>query len=531
MKLIYKLTLFMNLFMITFQLSAQEYKASSVMLNVADKTKLEQRFKKINVFQFDIFQLYQYVHGKNNVIPLHLKFGTLILDINLSLNDLRSPTCRHQVTTDTGNVYIPLEALNNYAGYIKGSNEAVRMNIYPNRMSAIIYGSDKSYFIESLNQIIPGINSNLVILYTQDDLLPNPNATCGGGTLLPEQLEKENLRLEPKVKGMKKNPSIEKDDIGFTQKKTKGNNSQQYALSVPAAACRKLEIFLDRDWVNLNMYNDTYVTPWCFSNVSGSDFIVAWSNIYDNLNNVEGLYASWGIKFLVVWQHDWATVNDPFTSSTVCGSPDRLAQFRDYWNVNETWIKRDLSICYSGIDFDGSVVGCAYIGAITDATTGNSFVMIQANRWTSTLYDCLTTSSYVNIPNNWAAAEFTCLVGHEIGHIFGCNHDAAGSTTIMAPTVSTASTWSTTSNTVITTNTSSNTNCMSRLATRWLFSPVTATIPVSVYSGEYYLNSTVNAYSSPIQIQGVDLVESQVGTNLVPSSNTNGITLKTGPCQ
>jgi PKD repeat protein len=136
------------------------------------------------------------------------------------------------------------------------------------------------------------------------------------------------------------------------------------------------------------------------------------------INNVQTNYDnefSDELHFEIVEQFV-VTGTDPWTSSNDPGA--LLDDFRD-WAPNGFDEDHDLGELWTNRDFTGSTIGIAYINGVC-----NSF-----------RYHCLQDfSSNANL--------LRVLTAHEIGHNLNATHDAAGSNTIMAPSVSNTNNWS-----------------------------------------------------------------------------------------
>lgn len=136
------------------------------------------------------------------------------------------------------------------------------------------------------------------------------------------------------------------------------------------------------------------------------------------INDVEGDYTgsfTHDIHFNIVIQ--FISAADPWGSNANAGT--YLGNFRAWGNNGGFGISYDLAEMWTNIDFTGSTIGIAYVPGLC----------------TSNKYHCLQDFS--------SNADFLrCMTSHEIGHNFGCQHDAAGSQTIMAPSVSAATSWS-----------------------------------------------------------------------------------------
>ncbi|HND89345.1 MAG TPA: PKD domain-containing protein, partial [Saprospiraceae bacterium] len=111
------------------------------------------------------------------------------------------------------------------------------------------------------------------------------------------------------------------------------------------------------------------------------------------------------------------TGTDPWTNSTDAGT--LLASFRNWGNAGNFGVPFDDAGLWTNRDFDGGTIGIAYLNGICNS---NKYHCLQ---------DFSTNSEFLRVLNS-----------HEMGHNFSCTHDAAGSNTIMAPSVSAATAWS-----------------------------------------------------------------------------------------
>jgi hypothetical protein len=123
------------------------------------------------------------------------------------------------------------------------------------------------------------------------------------------------------------------------------------------------------------------------------------AQIQDIVNTAATVYLSQlGIVLNVADQH-YFTANDPFTSTD---SADILTTFQSYTLSNrQLSSSADAYMLFSGLDFDDSIVGLAYVGAICADGGDYSFGIVQ--RVSSTIQ--------------------SIVFAHELGHNFGANHD------------------------------------------------------------------------------------------------------------
>ena len=111
---------------------------------------------------------------------------------------------------------------------------------------------------------------------------------------------------------------------------------------------------------------------------------------------------------------------DPWTSSTNSGT--LLDDFGD-WAPGGFINSFDVASLWSGRNFDGNTIGLAWVGGVCT----NNFKY-------NVLEDFSNNANLIRVLN-----------AHELGHNFDALHDAAGSGTIMAPSVNNTNTWSSTS--------------------------------------------------------------------------------------
>ncbi len=137
------------------------------------------------------------------------------------------------------------------------------------------------------------------------------------------------------------------------------------------------------------------------------------------INNVQTNYCCNFNDYLQLKISDWFNVSctgtDPWTNST-----DAELIFYAFADWAPGYFgQSDIGELFTYRDLDGGTVGVAWVGVVC---TPDGFSVIQD--WT----------------NNSDLMRVT--VAHEIGHNFNCQHDAAGSPYIMAPSVNNTNNWS-----------------------------------------------------------------------------------------
>lgn len=459
--------------------SAQKvFSALPVNATIPETDALKKIFKRQTIVQLDAAAIYHYIKQAGNKSNLIIDIGdNYHWDISLEQHDLRSGDYMLQRNTDKGLVTLKREDCYTYAGYLKGNaNNYVRLNIHELKLSGNIMDHGRSVYIEPLRKFIPSAQADKYVIYKRGDSHPM-QGRCNQESAAEQQV-----------------------------------NEKLSSMAAPMAAdCRKIEIATESDWEN-------YI-----QGVTASDIIA-------NLNFVEPLYQNYfGASIVVKYQHEWATFLDPYATVAICDENlDRLDEFRSYWQTNYTWVKRDINILYSGVDFTGSTIGCAPVGAFSGSTSDVCYTVVQ---WKTDYTD----------------EGREVLVAHEMGHIFGSSHDEncnSDDGPIMCPSINAACTdkctpyWSTASNNAIAFSMASS-NGSSRLRTREFFQSVNTGlflgIPL-VFSGNDLYVASVNVVGASllgngaIIYAGADNVTLQPGFSAGVANGTGAFIAQIGPC-
>lgn len=486
---------------------------TEIQLTPEQDAILKQRFKQVHIVHIDLHALYLLASSRKTDIPVLLSDGVQQWDMLLEENEIRSANYTCELTTDSGRIQLPAAPCGTYKGYEKTDDASwVRMNIREHSFSALIYARNKTYYVELLNRILKGADENWAVIYTAEDVVPS-ETSCGGGEMT-DLVRQDVQRIKPVLeqqRGTTPDMSLQPQllqalPVGATGLST----NYQAMLSTQGANCRKLEIATESDNENYNL---------CCG------YEVNFSDILDNLNYVDGLlFPQFGIKIHVVYQHQWATT-DPYSGEDLCNgdvASNRLWEFRNYWNNNYFQaIPRDLAIMYSGIDFNGSVAGCARTGSISDTGFAQNvlkqYMVIQAQQWIGPF------------PATYLSGTFTELVTHEIGHILGSGHDDSF-TNIMNSSLNLIPTtvWASSSINSINTHLG-DFNTKQRLGIRYLINPWTTSYDGAFSGGEVFIQKQVNNGTGVKSFEGVDHVTVGSGSTLIPSGSGK-INLKTGPC-
>jgi hypothetical protein len=142
-----------------------------------------------------------------------------------------------------------------------------------------------------------------------------------------------------------------------------------------------------------------YETYGANSNAQIATLVAAASAIYQN---------QLGIRLVISAQHGFSSsVGNPFNSTN---SGTLLGSFKNYTLNNNQLGQADLYHLFSGKDFDGGVIGLAWVGVV-----------------------CSNQDYSFGITQKFHPAADASIVAHEIGHNFGAGHDTTDGSSLMAP--------------------------------------------------------------------------------------------------
>ncbi len=326
------------------------------------------------------------------------------IELTLTPHDLRAPNYRAEETLEDGTVRLLERApVHTFRGRARGLHEAeARFTIDEDGFNGVMITNDELYFIEPARKYIPSAELSDFVFYKASDVIGDAVGTCG--VTLDREIDLTANRVLPQ--------------------RSSDNGSPSAAFSTNLDT----ELATEADF--------EFVTA--FGGSTGAN-----NEILSILNQVEGVYANeLGISFSVVFQHTWASSNDPYSATNA----NTLLQdeFLSYWESNFSNVGRDVAHMWTGKDMDGSTIGIAYVGVVC-SFPGFSYGVSQ--RLSST-------------PGKFI------LTAHELGHNFDAQHsDQAGHTecanTIMQSFVGSGFSFCQFSRDEITSHTSSNSSCLS----------------------------------------------------------------------
>ena len=339
--------------------------------------QLEQKFLNYEIYRIDAKAVYDLVHDPEFTNEMEWRLGNRTLRIQIYPHDIRNPDFTIQLLTDAGVELMDPGPNTTYRGWnITNPENEVRLTITEDWISGFITDDNgEELFIQPVKDFLSARSEeafeNYSIIYTKDDIIEDTTLLCGA----------------PHIPG------------------SKGRSSQDIAL----AGCVDAETAIAADY-------SMYVK---FGNSASSltDHLLSIKNL------MEPNYDVFDVSFSVVTMFIVTTSNgDPWTSSTnysallndfSCWSGTGFNGQLNCTGENGFGVASDVSELWTNRDFDGSVIGSAWIGTVCHNVQKTS----------------------VNQHFNSNNQLLRCLIAHEVGHNFGAGHDASATPWIMAPSV------------------------------------------------------------------------------------------------
>ena len=277
-------------------------------------------------------------------------------EIDLTLNDLRAPNYRAEEVVDgavTRAIEMPLP--DTYRGNISGMPDSeARFSVDDDKLEGMIVVQGEAYYLESARKYSAAAERSDYLLYKASDVRPDIHKTCG---TLDEEIKQEAKQF------------LASASMGVTPE--------------VFSPFKVVEIATEADF--------EYVSALGGSSAANNDILGV-------MNAVQGIYQrDIGLTFTVVFQHTWATANDPYNTSG--DAVAALNEFTNYWNANFAGQPRDVTHLWTGRNLGGPA-GVAWTG-----------VVCRDGAHAYGLSDLETMAPFrVGIP------------AHEIGHNFNASH-------------------------------------------------------------------------------------------------------------
>jgi dipeptidyl aminopeptidase/acylaminoacyl peptidase len=322
--------------------------------------KIKKNLKRYDTVKLDAKQAAEDVRKGGKLI---LSTPQATLELELEPNDLRGTDYRAEETRDDGDVRaLATDApVRTFKGKVRGKeNSAARFTIDRGTVEGLILMDGEKFFVERKQKYAESAAPTDFLLYKESDVIEDSTAACD--TSVGEKIKQAG---------------------GVVSLADSGETLAASGVAGAIPLNREIKIATEADYEYVRAFGDSESTN---------------DEILSVLNLIEGVYQNeLGLSFSVVYQHTWATTDDPYQSTSP--SP-ALVEFKNYWNTNFAHISRDVAHRWTGKDLDGDLIGVAEIGAVC-LTPSKSYGLSQI------LFD-------IDIKIG--------ITAHELGHNLGATH-------------------------------------------------------------------------------------------------------------
>ena len=332
-------------------------------------------FKEYTITTLNTSQVNALLQSQQHFDELTIEFAGKSLAFSLNAHDLRAPNYKLRVITDTGIIEMPRSANKTFYGHTKKGHD-VRITADDNTFYGLIVMDDDAIYIEPARFMAKTAPANQYLIYRESDNLKKfPLSMCGTRSLPTHALA----------------PADDAHDHGEDASR--------------ARACKLLQVALADDFRMFNEYGSV-------NDVEDHNMAVV-NNVLTNYDFEFDDDIQFDVVEIVVATND---ANDPWSNSN---DIDAVLDSFTGWGPNGFDNQHDIGSLWSARNFDGDVIGLAWLNAVCTSFRYNVLEDFTSN-----------------------AAFLRVLQAHEWGHNFSANHDPANSSTIMAPVVNNTNTWS-----------------------------------------------------------------------------------------
>lgn len=368
---------------------------SGIPVQIPENASLNQTLKAYQVFDVSSAALQAHLQEESNgekVFDLNLP-GAGVWPLALVSSGLIPESYRLRVDDGQKITELPGPGDIAWKGRVIGSSQSdVRLTVANGFIFGSIQRGSDIWFIEPLSDLLPGSAADRYIVYRTADVLPKPHLKCGV-TEAQEQKAKENQTG--------KHPEHPENMVGLCK-------NVDFAIASAYDMFQRYGTVAQVETHNIGVMNSV-----------GTD--------YDDSFDDE-------IYFVIATQYVSTTTSSSLDVALTATTEAEtvLGNFTTWGNAGnfgvtfdeaQLWTTRN--ICVSSLPSNPcGVIGIAWVGVVCGTSR----------------YHLL--EDYTGSNPNGTGWELRVLTSHEIGHNFNCNHDANGSNTIMAPSVSNTAAWS-----------------------------------------------------------------------------------------
>lgn len=405
------------------------------------KHDIEKSIKRFELVKLDTAETAAQVRRTGK---LSLQTRSERYDLDLVPHDMRASNYRaEEVGTDGKVRTLKPGPIRTFKGTVRGMEGGqARFTVSEKRVEGLILKPNARLFLEPARKYSSSADSSDYILYNAADVEPSE---LGCGATLSQA-------VSDRIETIESETALPKRD-----------------LSLGASTFRLVELATEADF--------EYVTEFGGS-AQANDSILSVMNQVDGIFNTDV-----AIGFTIVYQHTWATADDPYTAISASGT---LTEFTNYWNANMGGVSRDLAHMFTFRDTN-DFIGIAWISVVCNSPS----------------------TSYAL--SRWRPYRFATLVAHEFGHNFGAQHidnTSSCEQSIMTSGVGYATTFCEFSRDQIRNHIANNSGCLSSTPSNC----------------DYVLSATSQTFTKDAG-QGTVNVTAESGCNWLATSNVGWISI------
>lgn len=375
------LTLFCTVIFFFSATAQEKFKASP--LSKQSASSLQTHFSDYHLFRINTEQLNSFVSRGENKINFELEIPSLTsFRLSLEAHDILSPDYTLTVNSAEGRKTYPKPANMTYRGLLTDvADSKVSLTITDGFIYGRIKKGEKEYYIEPLYYFDKNAANDVFVLYEVTDVKINPSLTCGMTDM---------QQYKPDASGLNRGQA--------------GTNCVQAQIAIASDA--SMFIKYGSSATNVQLHNIGVM-----NNVTG-DFVNSQFN-----DNIEFVIVTQNVSTIEAADQLLPAYNGNVASTV-------LSRFTDWAYAGNFGTTYDLGQFWTDRSF-GTVIGLANVASVCGTFK----------------YHIL--RDYAGVIPFGSGYQLRALASHEIGHNFGCSHDAA-SGFIMTPSASATntSTWS-----------------------------------------------------------------------------------------
>ncbi|MCI0365884.1 MAG: M12 family metallo-peptidase [Phycisphaerales bacterium] len=258
----------------------------------------------------------------SGAVTTTISLDGVAIKVELRPHSMRAPNYR-LLTRGEGGKLTQIEPgpVRTYRGHIAQlPGSRVGVSIHDGQMSGLIISSGQHWGVQPLDDVLPGADSKLHVVYRQSDLEPR-NGICGVD---------DAAGIAPPI------------------------NDGGIAGTIPLGCLPKAEIAFDADYEYFQFFiGDPDPAAAAALDIEALMFNYVFPVYEDQVQ----------IQYQITTTIIQTSPDDPYTSTNHSALLD---EFQNYWNSNHQDVVRDVAHLMTGKEIDGNIIGVAYLATVCE---------------------------------------------------------------------------------------------------------------------------------------------------------------------